>query len=405
MTGETRKLWIVLAAGVVLGAALIGGALTMWRSNAPPHEPSAEPASSSPGPQHDGPSDAATSADLPNSLTLSLERLQSIGVRFEILRPRPLERTIKTVGRVEVDERLLAHVNVKLEGWIEQLYVNYTGERVRKGQMLFTLYSPELVATQQEYLIALRGRSRLGSSDFPDVAESSRALLDVTRQRLRLWDIQENHIRDLEQSGVILKTLPIHSPVNGTVMAKTAVVGLHVNPGEELYTIADLSKVWVQADIFENELPLIAIGQVATVTPSHSPGMSFQAVARFIYPTVNPETRTAKVRFELDNVQEQLKPGMFTNLELKIQLGTRLVVPREAVLETGKRQLIFLHHGGGRLEWREVKSGLRADDWIEILEGVKEGDHIVTSSNFLIDSESQLKAAMGGMIGMSGTEQ
>jgi Cu(I)/Ag(I) efflux system membrane fusion protein len=332
-----------------------------------------------------------------SSLTISPERLQSIGVRFEIVKPRQLERLIRTVGRVEVDERRLTHVNVKLEGWIDRLLVNYTGERVGKGQVLFMLYSPELIATQQEYLLALQARARLGSSDFPEVAESARSLLEMARQRLRLWDIAESHIRDLERTGTILKTLPIHSPVDGTVIAKKAIAGMRVAPGEELYTIADLSRIWVQADIYEYELPLIRVGQVASVTASYLPDVSLQATVRFISPTLNPDTRTAVVRFELDNSSGSFKPGMFTNLELKIPLGTKLVVPKDALLETGQRQLIFIHHGGGRLEWRSVKTGLKADDWIEIVEGLKEGEHIVTSANFLIDSESQLKAAMGGM--------
>lgn len=343
------------------------------------------------------PQPAAAPGQPENSLTLSPERLQSIGVRFEIAATRQLERTVKTVGRVEVDERRLAHVNVKLEGWIDQLMVNYTGEQVRKGQILFTLYSPELIATQQEFLLALQARTRLGSSDFPEVAESARSMLDMARQRLRLWDIAESHIRDLERTGTILKTLPIHAPVDGTVINKKAVAGLRVNPGEELYTIADLTRIWVQADIYEYELPLIRVGQFATVTASYLPEISLQAAVRFIYPTVNPETRTAIVRFELDNSSGNFKPGMFTNLELKIPLGTKLVVPKDAVLETGQRRLIFIHHGGGRLEWRSVRTGLRADDWVEVLEGLKEGEHVVTSANFLIDSESQLKAAMGGM--------
>ena len=340
---------------------------------------------------------AAVPADPENSLNLGLERLQSIGVRFEPVKPRTVERTIRTVGRIEIDERRLAHVNVKFEGWIDQLMVNYTGERVHKGQVLFTLYSPELVVTQQEYLLALQGRTRLGSSEFPEVARAAQALLGAARQRLRFWDIEESHIRDLERTGKILKTLPIHAPASGTVISKTAVAGHQVKPGEELYTIADLSRVWVQADIFEYELPLVAVGQTATVPASYLPDASLEAVAQFIDPTVNTETRTAKVRFELANPGERLKPGMFMNLELKVPLGTRLVVPNDAVLETGERDVIFIHLGGGRLEWRRVRLGLRADDWVEILEGVSEGDHIITSANFLLDSESQLKAAMGGM--------
>jgi Cu(I)/Ag(I) efflux system membrane fusion protein len=311
-----------------------------------------------------------------------------------------VDRTIRTVGRVEVDERRVAHVHLKLEGWIDQLLVNYTGERVQRGQTIFTLYSPELVATQQEYLLAFKGRTLLGTNEFADVAAGAHALLDVTRQRLRLWDITDNHIQDLERTGKVLKTLPIHSPITGTVINKTALAGMRVGPGDELYTIADLSHVWVIADIYEYELPSVKVGQTARVTLSYDPQTVLQGRVAFIYPTLDPQTRTAKVRFELDNPGERLKPEMYANVELQIPLGTRLVIPTEAVLESGERQVIFLHHGGGVLEWRTVKLGARAGEWVEVVDGLAEGEHVVTSANFLIDSESRLKAAVGGMQGM-----
>jgi Cu(I)/Ag(I) efflux system membrane fusion protein len=341
-----------------------------------------------------------TLAPSENSMFISPERLQSIGVKFEPAQRRPLERTIRTVGRVEVDERQLARVTVKLEGWIDRLFVNYTGEHVKQGQVLFTLYSPELVATQEEYLIALRSSRTLGQSEFPEVAAGAKALLAASRRRLLLWDIQESHIRDLERTGEVLTTLPIHAPLSGTVINKMAVAGLQTKPGDELYTIANLSHIWIVGDIYEYELPLIEIGQTASVSLSYAPDISVKARIGFIYPTVDPQTRTAKVRFELDNPGERLKPGMYTNLELKIPLGVRLAVSKDAILESGERQIIFIHLGGGRLEWRNAKTGLRSGDWVEVLEGVQEGEHVVTSANFLIDSESQLKSAVGGMPGM-----
>jgi len=341
-----------------------------------------------------------TLAPSDNSMIISPERLQSIGVKFEPAERRPLERTIRTVGRVEVDERQLARVTVKLEGWIDRLLVNYTGEHVKQGQVLFTLYSPELVATQEEYLIALRSSRTLGKSEFPEVATGAKALLEASRRRLLLWDIKESHIRDLERTGEVLTTLPIHAPLSGTVINKMAVAGLQTKPGDELYTIANLSHIWIVGDIYEYELPLIEIGQTASVSLSYAPNSSLKARIGFIYPTVDPQTRTAKVRFELDNPGERLKPGMYTNLELKIPLGVRLAVPKDAILESGERQIIFIHLGGGRLEWRNAKTGLRSGDWVEVLDGVREGEHVVTSANFLIDSESQLKSAVGGMPGM-----
>ncbi len=335
-----------------------------------------------------------------NTLVISPERLQAIGVKFEPAARRPMDKIIRTVGRVEYDERRLAHVNIKIEGWIDELFVNTTGQRVKQGQILFTLYSPDLVATQEEYLLALHGVKILGSSEFPEVAAGARSTLEVTRRRLRLWDIEEYHIRDLEHTGKVLKTLPIHAPLSGTVINKVALAGMHVNPGDQLYTIADLSNIWVIADIYEYELPLIRVGQTAAVSLSYAPETLIQGRISFIYPTIEPQTRTAKVRFELDNPGEVLKSGMYASVELKIPLGVRLAVPKDAVLESGERQLIFIHHGGGKLEWREAKIGLRSGDWLEMIEGLREGEHIVTSANFLLDSESQLKAAVGGMRGM-----
>ncbi|QXP86150.1 efflux RND transporter periplasmic adaptor subunit [Methylococcus capsulatus] len=333
-------------------------------------------------------------------MVISPERLQSVGVKFEPAARRLLERTIRTVGRVEVDERQLSRVTVKLEGWIDRLLVNTTGASVRRGQVLFTLYSPELVATQEEYLIALRSIETLGESEFPEVAAGASALLEASRRRLLLWDIHESHIRDLERTGKVWTTLPIHAPRSGTVINKMAVEGLQTKPGDELYTIADLSRIWIMGDIYEYEMPLVSVGQVASVSLSYVPEVSLQARIGFIYPTVDPQTRTAKVRFELDNPGERLKPGMYANLELKIPLGMRLVVPKDAVLESGERQIIFIHLGGGRLEWRNARIGLRSGDWVEVLEGTREGEHVVTSANFLIDSESRLKSAVGGMPGM-----
>jgi len=335
-----------------------------------------------------------------NTMTIAPNRLQTIGVKFQEAARQPLDKVIRTVGRVEIDERLVGRVNLKFDGWIDQLLVSAIGDHVEKGQRLFTIYSPDLVATQEEYLLALQSYRELGKSEFPEVSRGSKELLEATRRRLELWDIRENHIRDLERTGKVLRTLPIHSPISGTVIRMEARAGTYVTPGTELYFIADLSHIWVLADIYEYELPYIKIGQKAAVTLSYDPDTKLQGHVGFIYPTLDPKTRTVKVRFELDNPGEKLKPDMYANVELKIPLGTRLVVPRDAILESGERQLLFIHHGGGQLEWRNVKLGARAGDLVEVKEGLKEGEHVVTGANFLIDSESQLKAAVGGMTGM-----
>lgn len=345
---------------------------------------------------------AASSGD--NTVSISPQRLQAIGVRFETATRQPLDRLIRTVGRVALDERRLARVNLKIDGWIDELYVNATGQPVRRGQPLFTLYSPELVATQQEYLLALRSAGELGGSEFAEVAEGARSLLEASRRRLELWDIAPAHVRELERTGQVPRTLPIHAPLTGTVMEKVAVRGMRVEAGQDLYTIADLSHVWVLADIFEYELPFVRVGQDARISLSYDPATVMGARLTFIYPTLDPQTRTAKARFELDNPGERLKPDMYANVELRIPLGERLAVTKDAVLESGERSVIFIDRGDGRLEWRNVRLGVRAGDRVEILEGLNQGERIVTSANFLIDSESQVKAAMAGMPGMGGTE-
>ena len=336
------------------------------------------------------------------TISIPLERLQTIGVKYQQVSKRPLEKLIRTVGRVAVDERKLAKVTIKFHGWIEQLFVSATGDHVKKGQPLFTIYSPDLVATQEEYLLALEGRKKLGESEFEEVARSSQELLEATRHRLHLWDITEEHIRDLERTKQVTKTLPIHSPITGTVIRKEVVQGTHVEPGEELYTIADLSHVWILADIYEYELGFVKKGQKAAVSLSYDPSAVLTGQVGFIYPTLDPKTRTAKVRFELDNAEEKLKPDMYANVELRINLGTRLAIPQEAIIESGEKQVVFLHLGKGRLEARVIKTGVKAGDWSEVMSGLKEGEHIVTSANFLIDSESRLRSAVDAMGGMSG---
>lgn len=402
----TRRFVMAFATVVVLGA-LAALYWTLGREPAPlpagsvsqgePEEPRRGHAEGGPA-RTEEPKEAAPPPS--NTMTIPPERLQTIGVRFEPAARRPLQKVIRTVGRVEIDERLVGRVNLKFEGWIEELLVSAIGDRVTKGQKLFTIYSPDLVATQEEYLLALQSYREMGQSEFPEVARGAKELLEATRRRFQLWDITEDHIRDLERTGKVLRTLPVHAPITGTVIRMQARVGTYVTPGTELYFIADLSKIWIVADIYEYELPYIRVGQGALATLSYDPGLALHAHVEFIYPTLDPKTRTVKVRFALDNPGEKLKPDMYANVALKIPLGKRLAVPRDAVIESGERQLIFIHHGGGRLEWRSVKLGVSAGDWVEVTEGLKEGDHIVTSANFLIDSESQLKAAVSGMAGM-----
>lgn len=397
--------------------SIVGGPTILWLARQPsvfpPADSKEQPMADMPGmdtPKKSavpGKKEPGTLPTVPEqeagTVTIAPERLQMIGVKYEQVARRPLEKRIRTVGRVAVDERRMAKVTIKFHGWIEKLLVSAVGDHVKKGDVLFTIYSPDLVATQEEYLLALESRRQLGESEFPEVSRGSKDLLDSTRHRFHLWDISDEHIRDLERTGEVLRTLPMHSPITGTVIKKEVLQGTHVEPGEELYTIADLSHLWVLADIYEYELAFVRKGQKATVTLSYEPGTVLNGIVSFIYPTLDPKTRTAKVRVELDNPEDKLKPDMYANVELQVNLGSKLAVPQEAVIESGQKQVVFLHHGGGRLEPRLIQTGAKTGEWYEVLEGLKEGDHVVTSANFLIDSESRLKAvveSMGGMPGM-----
>lgn len=332
-----------------------------------------------------------------NLITIDPGRLQSIGITSVPARRQLIEKTIRTVGHIEADERYIAHIHVRFDGWIEKLFVNFTGETVKQGQPLFTVYSPDLVSTQQEYLLALHAQKILGKNATSMAAEGAQGAFQAAWQRLLLWGISEKEIEQLRHSGKVTQAMIIDSPIRGTVIQKMAFAGMRIEPDKELYTIADLSRLWIIGDIYEYELPYISLGQTADVTLTYLPNEQFKATLAFISPTVDSQTRTNKVRFDVDNQQGKLKPGMYVNLEIKTPLGSRLVVPKDAVLLTGERAVVFIYHGDGKIEWRNVKLGARANDLIEVTQGINEGDRVITSANFLIDSESQLKAAMGGM--------
>ncbi|MCZ6800524.1 MAG: efflux RND transporter periplasmic adaptor subunit, partial [Nitrospirae bacterium] len=293
---------------------------------------------------------------------VNTQKQQLIGVRTEPAIIKDLTHTIRTVGQVAVDERRLVHMHTKLEGWVQELYVKFTGEKVQKDQKLFEIYSPELVSTQEEYLLALKAVRTLGNSEFPEIAQSARSLLEATRQRFSLWDITPDHIRDLEQTGKVLRTLPLHAPSSGYVLHMAVREGMHVTPAMELYTLVDLSSVWVLADVYEYEIPLVKLGQEATMTLSYFPGQTFKGKVTYVYPILEAKTRTVKVRFELPNPKWALKPGMFANIDLHIPRGKRLVVPNTAVLDSGTEQLVFIDRGQGMFEPRKVTVGVRTRD-------------------------------------------
>jgi len=338
------------------------------------------------------------------TVQISPERQQLIGVKFGTVEMKPLEKVIRTVGRVDYDEKRIVTVSPKIGGWIEDLYVDFTGRYVRQGEPLLTIYSPELVSTQEEYLIALRAKKDLAKSPFPEVVGSGQSLAESAKRRLKLWDITDDQIRILEETGEPKKTMTLYSPFGGFVLEKAAFKGMNVMPGMALFKLADLSVVWVLADIYEYELPYVRLGQQASVQLSYIPGETFTGKAIYIYPSLNPETRTARVRFELPNPQGKLKPEMYANVEIKVRLGQKVAVPEGAIIDTGVRQMAIIDKGNGYFEPREVKVGAKVDNYYEVIKGLKAGERVVTSANFLIDSESKLKEAMAGMAGMPGME-
>lgn len=338
----------------------------------------------------------------PGTVQISPEKQQLIGVKFGTVEMRPLEKVIRTVGRVDYDEKRIVTVSPKIGGWIEDLYVDFTGRFVKQGEPLLTIYSPELVSTQEEYLIALRAKRDLSKSPFPEVVGSGDSLAESAKRRLKLWDINDDQIKALEESGQAKKTLTLYSPFSGFVLEKAAYKGMNVMPGVALFKLADLLVVWLYADVYEYELPFVRLGQQASVQLASMPGETFTGRAVYIYPSLNPETRTAKVRFELPNPHGKLKPEMYANVEIKVHLGQKLTVPEGAIIDTGLRQLAIIDKGNGYFEPREVKVGSKVDSYYEVIKGLKAGERVVTSANFLIDSESKLKEAVGGMAGMPG---
>lgn len=331
----------------------------------------------------------------PGTVQISPERQQLIGVKIGRVELRPLEKLIRTVGRVDFDERKMVTFSPKIGGWIEELYIDFTGRYVKQGEPLLTIYSPELVSTQEEYLSVLRARKDLMKSPFSEVAASGSSLAESARRRLRLWDISDDQIKTLEETGQVSRTLTLYSPFSGFVLEKMAYKGMSLMPGTALFKLADLSVVWLNADIYEYELPFISLGQQATIRLSYLPGETFTGKAIYIYPALDPNTRTAKVRFEFPNPGGKLKPEMYGNVEIKIPLGRRLVVPEGAIIDTGIRQMVIIDKGEGYFEPREVKTGAKAGDYQEILTGLKVGERVVTRANFLIDSESKFKEALG----------
>ncbi len=336
-----------------------------------------------------------------------LEKQQMMGIKTVAAGVRPIKKTFRTVGRVEFDERKLTTVNIKVEGWIETLYADYIGKYVSKGTPLAEIYSPELMSIQLEYLNLLNmmkpGRlfrsqrniefswgDRYGTVGRVTTYDLE-SLLEVAKQKFSLWEITEEQIKEMEISKKPMKTLTIKSPASGYVFQKPVFKGTRVAPGDKIFDIVDLSTVWVIADVYEFEIPFVKVGQNAKITLSYFPNKEFLAKVDFVYPSLSGQTRTAKARFILPNPHLLLKPQMFANVEMELDLGVRLAIPETAVLDTGTRQIVYVDLGDGYFSARQIKIGDRGSGMVEVLSGLKSGERVASSAVFLIDSEAKLK--------------
>jgi Cu(I)/Ag(I) efflux system membrane fusion protein len=334
----------------------------------------------------------AVSQQQASVITIDQNTAQALGLQTAVVESRAFNQPVRTTGRVMPDERRITHVQTKVEGWIEQAFGNFEGQRITKGQPLFTLYSPDLVATQQEYLIALKARQDFGKSEFEVVRDSGGSLVEATRRRLQLWDVTPQQIAELERTGKVQKAITYYAPASGVIIARKAFPGTRVTPDVELYTLADLSTIWVEADVYESDLMNVRTGLHGEVTlPDNS---TLAGRVAFINPLIEPTTRTAKVRLEFNNAAMRLKPGMFLNVSLDVRQPPQLVVPRDAVIDTGMRQLVLVDDGNGKFSLREIKVGTQGQEYYTVRSGLHAGEKVARNIQYLIDSETQLKQAV-----------
>ena len=332
---------------------------------------------------------------VPGTVAISPERIQMLGVRTESVTRRSMAHMVRAVGTVAADERRIGVVNPKFEGWIEKLLVNTTGQTVRRGDPLLEVYSPDLVLAQREYLVARSASAEMAHAD-PVARDNARAIADAALARLKNWDISADQLARLQRTGSPTRTLILRAPIAGVVMDKQALEGLHFAAGDMLYRIADLSTVWLLAEVYEQDLAQIRPGDAASITVQAYPGRVFEGRVAFVYPTVNAQTRTAKVRIEVPNPDLLLKTDMYATLEIEAPADSTptLAVPDSAVLDTGARQTVLIDRGEGRYEPRAVKLGASAGGYVTVIDGLREGEKVVTGANFLIDAESNLRAAL-----------
>lgn len=344
--------------------------------------------------------------DVTATVEIPPDKQKLIGMKLSEVKKLPLKKKLRTVGRVELDERKLTTVNIKVEGWVEKLYADYTGKYVKKGEPLAEIYSPELMSTQLEFVNLLEWKKdkahrfqrniefewgdRYGTTGKMLTFDID-AMIQVAKQKLALWEIPEEEIKALEESKEPRKTMTVRAPSNGYVFQKPVFKGTRVAPGDKIFDVVDLSTVWIIADIYEYEIPLVKVGQKARITLSYYPDKEFTSKVDFVYPSLSGQTRTAKARFIIPNKDMLLKPQMFANVELELDLGQKLAIPATAILDTGARQVVYVDTGDGYFAPRQVKLGDRTDEMVEIIGGLKAGEKVASSAVFLIDSEAKLK--------------
>lgn len=346
------------------------------------------------------------SEELQGTQELKLEidpvKEQYLGIKTTKAKLKDVQKEIKALGTVTPDETRLAHIHTKFSGYIQKVFADYEGKLVEKGQPLFTVYSPELVSTQEELLLALEAEEKLKGNEFPEIARSQAALLSGTKRRLELWDISDEQIDKLRETKQVTKELTIYSPVNGFITKREAFEGTQIAPENTLYDIADLSKVWVLVEVYENDLPFVMVGQTATINFPYENIKPFIGKVTYIYPEIEPTTRTLKIRVEVNNPSFKLKPDMYVNAILAANIGKHIVVPTRAAIDSGQRQVVFVKEKEGKFIPKEVKLGPEVNDERVIYAGLKDDDEVVTDGNFLLDSESNLETALGQMKGHSG---
>lgn len=400
--GYRRAFLVTLLACVAL--ALVAGVL-WWRLRSRPTMNTAPTPMMSDPKASDMPAmPAARASEAPPTETpvapiqLSPQRMQSIGVTIGTVESKPVNDEIRFYGNVQANERRLAYVQTRFAGWIRQVYADATGDFIRKGQPLLTIYSPDLVTSEREYLLAKKNAAALQQSSVSGVADGAASLIDASKARLQQWEIPESELKKLDDTGDVITNLTFNSPVSGYIMEKNALPNMYVQPETKLYTVADLSEVWVYAQIFQNDAGKIKPGDRAEVTLDAYPGKVFTGRVDYLLPQLDMATRTLPVRLVFPNPGLKLRPGMYVNVSVKLPMGKQVVVPDAAVFHSGTKNLVFVYSGDGNIEPREILVGTRVGDQIVISKGLKAGEQIVTSANFLIDSEAQLQAAAGAFM-------